>query len=144
MKKIKQQRSKADPCLYYRWTDNGLVLIVAWIDNNLIVHKTAGINEVKNKLMKQFECTDCGNLDEYVGLKLECDEKGVCGGLKMYQPILMQSLVDEFEMNPNTRKWSSPAEAGSIMYKTEDDPPLSSAGQTYVRKGVGKVMHIQG
>ena len=94
--------------------------------------------------MKQFECTDCGNLDEYVGLKLERDEKGLCGGLKMYQPVFMQSLLDEFEINPNARKWSSPAKAGSILYKTEDDPPLSMADQTYVRKGVGKLMHIQG
>ena len=144
MKKIEQQRSKADPCLYYRWTDHGLVLIVAWIDDNLIIGKKEGVLEVKSKLMEQFDCTDCGNLDEYVGLKLERDEKGPCGGLKMYQPVLLQSLVDEFEIDPEARKWNSPAEAGTVMFKTDEDPPLNKADQTYLRKGVGKLMHIQG
>ena len=139
MKTIKQQRSKADPCLYFRLTENGLVLVVAWIDDNVVVGKTVAINEVKGKVMQQFECKDCGNLDEYVGLTLERDEKGVCGELKMYQPVLLQSLVDEFEINPGARTWNSPAEAGSIMYKTNNDPPLSKLDQTYVRKGVGKL-----
>ena len=31
------KRSAADPCLYYDWTDLGLVSILSWIDNNLIV-----------------------------------------------------------------------------------------------------------
>ena len=60
------------------------LLIVSWIDDNLIVGAKAGIAEVKGKLMKCFDCKDCGDLDAYVGLKLERDSKGVCGGLKMY------------------------------------------------------------
>ena len=92
MEFIGQKRSKADPCLYYSWTQHGLVLIVSWIDDNLIVGTQAGIAEVKSKFMKCFDCTECGDLDEYVGLKLERDSKGVCGGLKMHQPVLMQSL----------------------------------------------------
>ena len=144
MEFIGQKRSKADPCLYYSWTQHGLVLIVSWIDDNLIVGTKAGIAEVKSKFMKCFDCTECGDLDEYVGLKLERDEEGVCGGLKMYQPVLLQSLKDEFEINPEARRWASPAEAGSILFKTDDDTQLSNPDQTYVRKGVGKLMHLQG
>ena len=62
----------------------------------------------------------------------------------MYQPVLLQSLGDEFDINPGARRWASPAEAGSILFKTDEDPQLSNADQTYVRKGVGKIMHLQG
>ena len=37
MKKIGMKRSKADPCMYYSWTQWGLVIIISWIDDNMIV-----------------------------------------------------------------------------------------------------------
>ena len=37
MKDMNMEHSNADPCLYFDWTPNGLVMIVSWIDNNLTV-----------------------------------------------------------------------------------------------------------
>ena len=31
------ERIKADPCLYYSWTDSGLVTIIPWINNNTLI-----------------------------------------------------------------------------------------------------------
>jgi hypothetical protein len=30
------QRSKADPCLYYKWNDDGLILWISWVDDCLV------------------------------------------------------------------------------------------------------------
>ena len=45
--------------------------------------------------MRRFDCEDGGELREYVGCKL--DRKG--DTLKITQPILVQSLKDEFELD---------------------------------------------
>jgi hypothetical protein len=37
MKSMGMTRSTAVPCLYHKWGEEGLVLIVSWIDNNLII-----------------------------------------------------------------------------------------------------------
>ncbi len=69
MKHIKIERSTADSCLYHRWSDNGLVLIASWIDDNILVGSDEAVAKTKNKLMGLFYCKDCGELEEYVRCK---------------------------------------------------------------------------
>ena len=59
-------RSTADPCLYFKWSDNGLVLIALWINDNLIIGSEKGVAEVKAGLMNRFECDNCGKMREYI------------------------------------------------------------------------------
>ena len=56
-----------DPCLYYDWTDLGLVIILLWIDDNLVVGSKQAVAMTKQELMSRFKCKDCRELDEYVG-----------------------------------------------------------------------------
>ena len=65
------KRSKADPCMYYSWTQWGLVIIISWIDDNLIVGSKEAARNVKNMFMQQFDCDDVGPLNEYVGNAIE-------------------------------------------------------------------------
>ena len=37
MEDMDKKRSTGDLCLYVEWTKNGLVIIVSWIDDNLII-----------------------------------------------------------------------------------------------------------
>ena len=62
---MKMNRSTADSCLYHNWTNNGLVLMASWIDNNLIVGLDEAVSETNQKLMRHFEYKDCGKLEEY-------------------------------------------------------------------------------
>jgi hypothetical protein len=73
----------------------GLVVWLSWIDDFLAaVDKRSG--EAANEHMKsRFECDDLGELNEYVGCKIDRDEYSV----KLTQPILIQSYEDEFELN---------------------------------------------
>ena len=61
------ERSYADPCFYFDWTPDGLVMIVTWIDTNLVVESDVAVAKTKEGLMSHFDCEDYGELDEYVG-----------------------------------------------------------------------------
>ena len=43
---------------------------------------------IKKDLMNQFECKDCGPMDEYVGCTIKNLETG---GVKLWQKVLVQS-----------------------------------------------------
>ncbi len=70
MKSMEMVRSTADPCLYHKWGEDGLVLIVSWIDDNLIIGSKKAIEKTKRDLIERFDCKDCGDVEEYVGCKV--------------------------------------------------------------------------
>ncbi len=95
MKDMKMERSNVDPCLYYKWTENGLALMVSWINDNLIVGNEKIAEETKANLMARFDCSDEGEVKEFVGNKINCTTDG---GLKFTQPVLIQSFNYEFDL----------------------------------------------
>jgi hypothetical protein len=57
-------QSMADPCLYLKWVQRRLVMMMSWIDNNAIVGQESDIMDLKKAIMNQFQCKDCGPMDE--------------------------------------------------------------------------------
>ena len=47
MKKLGNTRSKADPCIYYIWTNAGLVVWTSLIDNNLVMRPEKDMKKEK-------------------------------------------------------------------------------------------------
>ena len=129
-------RSTADPCMYYDWSQRGLVVIASWIDDNLIVGSKEAVAHTKKELMSRFECEDCGELDEYVG----CRITKLKGAIKFTQDVLIQSFVDEFELS--SRKYATPAKSGNVLTKGDPELVVDNGKQTYYRSGVGKMIHI--
>jgi hypothetical protein len=66
MKSMEMTRSTTDPCLYHKWGKEGLVLIVLWIDHNLIIGSKKAVEKTKKDIMERFDCKDCGDIEEYV------------------------------------------------------------------------------
>jgi len=64
------KRSLADPCLYFAWA-LGLVIWLSWIDDCLYCRKPNDMKYYKSKLMLKLNCKDIGDLQEYVGCKIE-------------------------------------------------------------------------
>jgi hypothetical protein len=62
-----------------------LVLIVSWIDDNLFIESKKAVEKAKEELMERFGCKECGDLDEYMGCKIEWTENS----LKFTPPILI-------------------------------------------------------
>ena len=64
-------RSKADPCLYFKWTITGLVIWLSWVDDCLAVGNRDNVEKAKKQMTDRFDCDVIGKLDEYVGCKVE-------------------------------------------------------------------------
>ncbi len=131
MRGMGMTRSTADPCLYFKWSDHGLVLIASWIDDNLIIGSEKGVIEVKADLMSRFECEDCGKMEE-VGCKIV--RKG--RELRFTQPVLLQRFSNKFPLP----KWSfvTPAAAGTVLGPGKPGKILLGLEQTKYRLGVRK------
>jgi hypothetical protein len=48
-KSMEYKWSKADPCLYYCWTKNGLVIWISWIDDCSVIGPKKVIKKAKKK-----------------------------------------------------------------------------------------------
>ena len=82
-----------------------MVLIVSWIDDNLISRPKKAVEKTKKVLIERFDCKDCGDIEEYVGCKVERTKNL----LKFTQPVLMQSYNDKFELPKKSYKTQAPA-----------------------------------
>ncbi len=69
--KIRLKHSSSDPYLYYKWEGGKVVIMISWINNNMIVGPLDLVLKLKSDLMEQFECDDCGELTEYIRTKIE-------------------------------------------------------------------------
>ncbi len=55
MKSMVIVQSTIDPCLYHQWGEDGSVLIVSWIDDNLIIGSKKAVEKAKKELMQRFD-----------------------------------------------------------------------------------------
>ena len=136
---MKYQRSGADPCMYFRWFDLGLVVWLSWIDDCMVWGPEELVKVAKNEFIQMFECDDVGDVDEYVGCKIvrNYDENS----FKFTQPVMIQSFKDEYDTK-ETRTSATPAEPGSVLVKAMPEDKVGKEQHTYYRSGVGKLLHM--
>ena len=51
---MNMERINTDPCLYFDWTPNDLVMIVSWSDNNLIVGSDMAVGKNQGRADEPF------------------------------------------------------------------------------------------
>jgi hypothetical protein len=121
-------------------------MMMSWINDNAIVGQESvgqesNIMELKKALMNQFECKDCGPMDEYVGVGCMI-EKLKTGGVKFRQNVLLQSYRDEFDIL-KLKKFNTPAAPETGLRKPDKgEEILAPAEQTQYHSVVGKGMHM--
>lgn len=93
--------------------------------------------KTRKGILSKFECDDIGEMREYVGCKIERQR----GLTKLTQPVLIQSLTDEFEI-PDGHSPRTPAEPNSALPKIADEEMMPGTLMTYYRSGVGKLIHL--
>jgi hypothetical protein len=89
--RMNYRRSKADPCLYFNWTIDGLIVWISWVDNCLVAGKKPGVLIAKGQMTAQFDCEEIGEVGEYVGCKVERNYEE--NSIKLTQPVMLQSLL---------------------------------------------------
>jgi hypothetical protein len=114
-------------------------MMMSWIYDNAIVGKEQDVFDLKQLLMQQFECDDCGPMNEYVGCTIE---KCKSGGITFLQKVLLQSYNVEFNIK-GLKKFNTLATPGTVLKKRIDcETLLMRENQTLYRSGVGKAMHM--
>jgi len=89
--------------------------------------------------MQQFECDDCGPMNEYIGCTIENCQSG---GIKFLQKVLLQSYNDEFDIK-ELKKFNTPATPGTVHKKSVDgETLLTPENETLYCSVVGKAMHM--
>ena len=110
--------SKADPCLNFGWIDGQLVLWIFWIDDCFSTGPPKLVYEAKKEMMKHFKVDDLGELEEYVGCKIEHNKEE--GWMCLTQPVLLQSYADEFNL-PDDKEFVTPAVPGQVLQGVEPE-----------------------
>jgi hypothetical protein len=87
--------SSDNPCLYYKWVDGRLVIMISWINDNMILGPSNLVMQLKSNLMQQFNCEGCGHHEEYVGNKIKYIGNNA---IQFVQTLLIQSYSNEFEL----------------------------------------------
>jgi hypothetical protein len=139
MKSMGFKYNRVDPCLYYKWTDEGLKIWASWVDDCLHIGASKeSVLKSKDILTNELECDDNGEMKKYVGVKMDYDKENQM--LKMTQPVLLQSFKDEFELP--TENFNTPASPGSTLQLVEDGETIGKEEQSKYRSGVGKLLHM--
>jgi Reverse transcriptase (RNA-dependent DNA polymerase) len=139
LKSMKFRKSEMDPCLYYKWTDNGLLVWTSWVDDCMLTESEKEINVSKIEMMNRFECDDLGDLKEDVGCKILCDKEN--RSIKMTQPLISQSFQEKFEIKDG-RKITKPAAPGEALMDSEDGTYISDVDMRINMSGVGKLLYL--
>lgn len=137
--RIGYKRSNADACLHFKWTEEGLNVWTSHVDDCLNIGSDAMITKAKQLLSEQFECDEGGEFNEYLGCKIQYNMED--GMIKFTQPVLWQSLVDEFDV-PEGLVPRTPAVPDSMLVKSENDTLLDEEATRKYRKLVGKAIHL--
>jgi hypothetical protein len=74
---VQFSRSKADPCLYFRWTESGALLLwFSWVDDCIVTGSEEEMLQAKHEIMFHVDCEDGGEMKEFVGCKIDHDNPG--------------------------------------------------------------------
>ena len=65
------ENSKTDPCLIWERTQNRLSVWLSWIDDCPCVGHDMEVRKTRAELLRRFECNDIGEVEDYLGLKVE-------------------------------------------------------------------------
>ena len=63
-------KSKADSNLYYKVKDDGLVILLLYVDDIFLIGKEKLISECKKKLATEFEMKYLGMMHYFLGLEV--------------------------------------------------------------------------
>jgi hypothetical protein len=137
------QTSHADFSLYVKKTDHGIVIIVIYVDDLIIIRDSdANISNLKKLLKQKFEMKDLGKLCYFLGIEVIHSPKGIWLLQRQYalnklaeygmtgcKPILIpleqnvKLSADEGDLVEDTTMYKRIV--GSLIYMTITRPDLS-------------------
>jgi Reverse transcriptase (RNA-dependent DNA polymerase) len=140
LKELGFKRSFVDECLYYR----GRTLFLVYVDDGILIDPDpAAVEQAMKDLASKFEIEDEGELDDYLGVKIE---KGVeKGTFKLNQPHLIDSILEDLKLiNHGTKPSKASDTPATFDNKLQKD--VSGAAFEYpwdYRSVIGKMNFLK-
>ena len=133
--KLNYSQSKKDPCLYYRKD----TILAIYIDDCILIAKTNKlIKDAIGEISEEFEITDEGKVDEYLGVKVE-KLKG--NRIKMSQPYLIDQILQGLGFNDRTKVKKTPAVASKILHRDEEGKEMQTEWE--YRRVIGQLNFLE-
>jgi hypothetical protein len=131
--------SKIMPCLFYR---RDVVLLVYVDDCLLFSPKDSSIDafiEDLNSAPENYSLEDQGEVCEFLGIKVQRLPDGT---IHLSQPHLIQSILDDLRLQPNSKPRDTPALSTYILHKDESGT-LMSPDSFHYRRVIGKLNFLE-
>lgn len=124
---------RVDPCIYYKRTQEGLVIIAIYVDDILLFYDNEKFrDEMKNKLKSEFLMKDMGPAKHCLGMRITRGE----GCIQLDQAEYTGNILNKFNMQ-DSHPMATPMELG-ISFNDEGELP----DDTPYQEAVGSLLYI--
>jgi hypothetical protein len=135
-------QSNADPCIYYRFTKDHMLIIAIWVDDGLVAASDLAITDkAVNFLNKNFEM-EYGPADHFVGLVISRDR--INKRIFLAAPQYIDKVLSKFNMS-NCHPVTLPADKGATALSKEMSPQEQEEREIMsnvpYREAVGSIMY---
>ena len=132
---MKFKQSSVDECVFYR----GSTVLLMYVDDGILCGPSASeIQAIINELGALFDITDEGEIDTYLGVKVT---RPTHDTIELSQPHLIQQILDDLGMKPNTKTKDKAAPSSTILRRDLDGKPFDEAWD--YRSVVGKLNYLE-
>lgn len=136
VEKLGFKRGASDQCLYVKRTKTGLLFLVIYVDDILIIGSDLKeIEAVKRSLASEFEMKDLGEVKNFLGMKIERVVEDRY--LRISQRAFLEGLLQRFNMQ-ECKPISTPIECRLRLPKGEE----SKRSEKPYRELVGCLMYV--
>ena len=130
MLKKRFKRSHADPCLYYKKDEDGiLIILVLYIDDMLLPgKKKSTLNALKQHQISAFSMKDLGEAEHILGMRIKRDRQQYT--LHLSQEKYIEKVLDRFNV-ADAKSLGVPLQPHVRL--SEDDCPKDDDAANYMK-----------
>jgi hypothetical protein len=132
---LKFKQSVIDECVFYR----GTTMLLIYVDDGILSGtSTDEIQTIMHELGQLFNVTNEGEIDAYLGVKIS---RPTSDTIELKQPHLIQQILDDMGMRPNTKTKDKAAPSSTILRRDLDGQPFSEKWD--YRSIIGKLNFLE-
>jgi hypothetical protein len=132
---MKFKQSVVDECVFYQ----GTTVLLIYVDDGILSGSSADeIQAIIKELGELFNITDEGEIDAYLGVKIS---RPTSDTIELKQPHLIQQILDDMGMKPNTKTKDKAAPSSTILRRDLNGKPF---GENWdYRSVIGKLNFLE-
>ena len=128
-------QSQNDPCIYIKTLDNGMVILLTFVDDMLLVsNNEIEKNKIKTNLKERFRMKDLGDISKFLGI----DFSVTGNSISMSQCKYIEKLLTVFGME-NCKPKNTPSE---MDVNKQNNKSLDESQHKIYRQIVGGLIYI--